>query len=71
MSIKKVRAVSIGERIMAEREEEIKDRSSVARGEEAVKISAAIDEEISSSGRPTIADSRLRMKVFKVGRRRE
>lgn len=56
---------------MAERDEEINDRSSVASGEEAFKISAAIDEEISSSGRPTIADRRLRMKVFKVGRSNE
>jgi hypothetical protein len=71
VSIKKVRAVSIGERIMAERDEETNDMSSVASGEEACRISATIDEEMSSSGRPTIAERRLRMKVFNVGRSSE
>lgn len=71
VSIRKVRAVSIGARIRAEREEEMNERTSVASGEDAVRMSAVIDEEISSSGKPTIADSKLRMKVFKVGRRSE
>lgn len=55
----------------ADKEEEMNERTKVARGEDAVKISAVIDEEISSSGKPTIADRRLRMNVFKVGSRRE
>ena len=53
VSIKNVRAVSMGERIMAASDEEMKDRTRVARGEDAVKISAVMDEVISSSGRPT------------------
>jgi hypothetical protein len=57
--------------MMAESDDEMNDRSSVTRGEDAVRMSAVIDEEMSSSGKPTIADRRLRMKVFKVGRRRE
>ena len=61
--------MSIGARIRAEREEEMNERTSVASGEDAVRMSAVIDEDMSSSGRPTIADSKLRMKVFKVGRR--
>jgi hypothetical protein len=56
---------------MAERDEETNDMSSVASGEEACRISATIDEEMSSSGRPTIAERRLRMKVFNVGRSSE
>lgn len=71
VSIKKVRAVSIGAKIRADKEEEMNERSKVARGEDAVNMSAVIDEEISSSGRPIIADKRLRMNVFKVGRSRE
>ena len=67
VSIKKVRAVSIGERMIAERDDEMKERMSVAIGEGAVKISAAMDETMSSSGRPTIADKRLRIKVLRVG----
>jgi hypothetical protein len=61
----------MGARIRAESEEEMNERTSVAKGEDAVRISAVMDEEMSSSGRPTIADSRLRMNVFKVGRSRE
>lgn len=45
----------------------MKERMSVASGEGTVRISAAIDEAISSSGRPTIADKRLRIKVLRVG----
>lgn len=55
----------------AESDEETNDRTSVARGEGAVRISAAMDEAISSSGKPMIAERRLRMKVFKVGRSNE
>ena len=68
---KKVRAVSMGERMMADRAEEINERMSVATGEAEVRISAVIEEAISSSGRPTMADKRLRIKVFIVGSRRE
>lgn len=52
---------------MAASDEEMKERTRVARGEDAAKISAVMDEVMSSSGRPTIAESRLRIKVFKVG----
>lgn len=67
VSIKKVRAVSMGESRIAEMDDEMKESMSVASGEDAVKISAAMDEAISSSGRPTMADKRLRMKVLRVG----
>jgi hypothetical protein len=56
---------------MAEREEEIKERIRVATGEVEVRISLAMDGVMSSSGNPTMAERRLRMKVFKVGRSRE
>lgn len=69
--MRKVRAVSIGDRRIADSEEEMKDRTSVANGEVAVRISAVIEDEISSSGRPIMADKRLRIKVFRVGRSRE
>lgn len=65
--MRKVRAVSMGDKIRAEMDEEIKDRTSVAMGEVDARISAVMDEAISSSGRPTIADKRLRIKVFRVG----
>lgn len=71
VSIRNVRAVSIGERSMAESEDEMKERMSVAMGEAAVRMSAAMDDEMSSSGRPTMADKRLRMNVLRVGRRSE
>ena len=71
VSIKKVRAVSMGERISAAKDEEMNDRISVARGEGAVRISAAIDDAISSSGRPTMAESKLRINVFRVGKSSE
>lgn len=71
MSIKKVRAVSMGERIRADNDEEMNERINVARGDGAVRISAASDEAISSSGNPTIADKRLRIKVFNVGKSSE
>jgi hypothetical protein len=71
VSIRNVRAVSIGARIKADSEDEMNDKTSVARGDDAVRMSAVIDKEISSSGKPTIAVRRLRMKVFKVGRRSE
>jgi hypothetical protein len=69
--MRSVRAVSIGERINADKDVEIKDRTNVAIGEVEARMSAAMEDEISSSGRPTMADRRLRMKVFKVGRSRE
>ena len=69
--IRNVRAVSIGERIMADREVEMKDKRSVTPGEVDVRMSAVMEDEMSSSGKPTMADSRLRMNVFNVGRSRE
>jgi hypothetical protein len=69
--IRYVRAVSIGASSTAEREEEINERTRVATGEVEVRISLAIDGVMSSSGNPTMAESRLRMKVFRVGRSSE
>ena len=63
--------MSIGARIKADSEDEMNDKIKVARGDDAVRMSAVIDIERSSSGKPTIAVRRLRMKVFKVGRRSE
>lgn len=71
VSIKKVRAVSIGESTSAETDVEMNDRRRVTRGEGAVKMSAVMDEEMSSSGRPTMAASKLRMNVLRVGRSSE
>lgn len=71
VSIKNVRAVSIGERSMAEMEEEMKERTRVANGDDTVRISAVMVDAMSSSGSPTMADKRLRMNVFKVGRSSE
>ena len=65
--IRNVRAVSMGDRIRAERDEEMNDSTRVATGEADARMSAVMDDAISSSGRPTMADRRLRMKVFKVG----
>lgn len=61
----------MGARIRADSEVEMNDTTRVARGDDAVRMSAVIDMEMSSSGKPAIADRRLRMKVFKVGRRSE
>lgn len=69
--MRNVRAVSMGDRMIADREVEMKDRRSVTTGEVDVKMSAVMEDEISSSGKPTMADSRLRMNVFNVGRSRE
>lgn len=65
--MRNVRAVSIGARMRDERDEEMNDSTSVAMGDVDARISAVMDEAISSSGRPTIAERRLRMNVFKVG----
>ena len=65
--IRNVRAVSMGDKMRAARDEEMNDNNMVATGEVDARISAVIDEAISSSGRPTIAERRLRMKVFNVG----
>lgn len=62
-----MRAVSMGARMRDERDEEMNDSTSVAMGDVDARISAVMDEAISSSGRPTIAERRLRMNVFKVG----
>jgi hypothetical protein len=67
VSIKKVRAVSMGESTSAETDDEMNDRRRVTKGEDAVRMSVAMDEEMSSSGRPTTAESRLRINVFRVG----
>lgn len=66
-----MRAVSIGERINADKDVEMNDRTKVEIGEVDVRMSAVMEDEISSSGSPTIADRRLRMNVFNVGRSRE
>lgn len=66
--MRKVRAVSIGARIIDERADETKLKISVALGEAAVRISSGADGTIPTSGKPMIADKRLRMKVLSVGR---
>ena len=66
-----MRAVSMGERSIADSDEEMKDRINVATGAVDVRMSAVKEEVTSSSGKPTMAESRLRMKVFKVGSSRE
>lgn len=71
VSIKRVRAVSMGDRMSAESDDATNERTSVARGEDTVRISAVMDEAMSSSGKPMIAERRLRMNVFKVGRSNE
>lgn len=62
-----VRAVSIGERMIDDSADEMKDKIRVVIGEAAVKMSAVIGDAIASSGIPRMADSRLLMKVFRVG----
>lgn len=69
--MRNVRAVSIGARMRDERDEEINDSTSVAMGDVDARISAVMDEAISSSGRPTIAERRLRMNVLRVGNSNE
>lgn len=69
--MRNVRAVSMGERSIADSDEEMKDRINVATGAVDVRMSAVKEEVTSSSGKPTMAESRLRMKVFKVGSSRE
>ena len=53
--------------MMADRADEIHDKTSVAAGDAAVRISVVMDEATSSSGRPAMADKRLRINVFMVG----
>lgn len=53
--------------MMDESAEEMKDKIRVVMGEAAVRMSAVIGDAIASSGIPRTADSRLLMKVFKVG----
>jgi hypothetical protein len=69
--MRKVRAVSMGDNSMADSDEEIKESTNVTKGDVDVRISAVMDDAISSSGNPTMADKRLRIKVFNVGRSRE
>ncbi len=69
--MRNVRAVSMGDRSMADSEDEIKERTKVAAGEVEVRISLAMDGVMSSSGSPTMADKRLRINVFRVGRSKE
>lgn len=69
--MRNVRAVSIGDRISAESDEDMQDRTRVVPGDAAVSISSARFVELPSSGKPRIAARRLRRKVLRVGRRRE
>lgn len=57
----------MGERIIEDKAEEIKDRIKVVLGEATVRISSVIDDAVPSSGKPKMADRRLRIKVFRVG----
>lgn len=69
--MRNVRAVSIGERMIADSDEDMNERINVVLGDAAVRMSAVIGDAIPSSGNPKMADRRLLMKVFRVGRRRE
>lgn len=69
--MRKVRAVSRGARMIDDSAEAMKVMINVAPGEETVKMSSVIDEALPISGRPMIADNRLRIKVLSVGRSSE
>lgn len=69
--IKQVRAVSTGERMMEDSTEEMPDTINSVAGEDAVRISRSGSGESASSGSPKMADRRLRMNVFSVGRSKE
>jgi hypothetical protein len=56
---------------MAERALETPDIRSTVEGEDAVRISRFGAAESESSGKPKMADRRLRINVLRVGRRRE
>jgi hypothetical protein len=65
--MRNVRAVSMGERIIEDNADEINARINVVAGEATVRISSVIDDALPSSGKPKIADRKLRIKVFRVG----
>jgi hypothetical protein len=69
--MRKVRAVSIGASMIAETADETKLKINVALGEATVRISSAEEGAVPTSGKPMIADRRLRMKVLSVGRSSE
>jgi hypothetical protein len=69
--MRNVRAVSRGARIIDDSAEAMNVIINVALGEDTVKISSVSDDALPVSGRPIIADKRLRRKVLSVGRRSE
>jgi hypothetical protein len=69
--MRKVRAVSRGARIIDDSAEAMKVITNVALGEDTVKMSSVIADALPISGRPMIADNRLRIKVLSVGRSSE
>jgi hypothetical protein len=56
---------------MEEREDDINESISVVPGDATVRMSSESEAALPSSGKPKIADRRLRMNVLSVGRRRE
>lgn len=71
VAIRNVRAVSRGARMIDDSAEAINVIISVAAGEDTVKMSSVSDDVPPISGRPIIADRRLRRKELSVGRRSE
>jgi hypothetical protein len=71
VAIRNVRAVSRGARMIDDSAEAINVIINVALGEDTVKISSVSDDALPISGKPIIADKRLRRKVLSVGRRSE
>lgn len=69
--MRNVRAVSRGARMIDDNAEATNVMINVAVGEDTVRISSVSDDASPISGRPIIADKRLRRKVFRVGRRSE
>jgi hypothetical protein len=65
--IRKVRAVSIGDKMIEESAEDTSVSINVVVGETAVRMSDATGLALPSSGSAKIADRRLWMKVFRVG----
>jgi hypothetical protein len=71
VAIRNVRAVSRGARMIDDSAEAMNVIINVALGEDTVKMSSVSDDALPISGRPIIADKRLRRKVLSVGRRSE
>lgn len=69
--MRKVRAVSRGAKRSDDSADATNVRINVVLGDATVKISSVMADVLPTSGRPIIADKRLRIKVLRVGRRSE